>query len=175
VSISNKINAAQVLRLYVWEMLSANEVLEKVSVRGEMSIPIIPFSDEPDLRDSGKPYIIYGWSESEDNSSREIERGTVAFRVIAPDFNKLTNITNILSSGMKGEDDVATNVNEWTDQALNGTLQGLRFTWVHTTMTNEAEPSDSEGGEVENTVIVGYKYVPWNVENVKVFRQGTWK
>jgi hypothetical protein len=150
--LSNKIVAAHVLRLYVWEMLKVNEVLSEVTINGKTIIPIVPVQDEPELRDSGKAYIIYGWSENEENNVENIQRGNMAFRIIAED----------------GEDETAASVNWWSTVYPNNALVGLRFTWVKTILVESADPAATEGGQVEGNVMVGYRYV--SSQQVKTFQ-----
>ena len=168
--ISNKITAAHMLRLYIWAMLSNNGVLSLVTVRGEPAIPIIPVEDIPELRDSGNAYIIYGWTENEENNVEGIQRGNLALRIIAEDSNQLSHITSVLARGMGEEDKTAESVNWWTSAFTDADLIGLRFTWVNTILVESADPASAEGGQVEGSVMIGYRYV--SSQEVKTFQPG---
>ena len=163
--LSNKIVAAHLLRLYAWEMLDANNAIEQITTKdrdtGEdiLWIPIIPVEDEPELRDSGKAYIIYGWSENEERGDDEVQRGNVAFRIIAEDTNQLSHITSVLARGMNEEDQTANSVNWWSTNYTGADLVGIRFTWIKTVLVESADPASEEGGQVEGNVMVGYRYV----------------
>lgn len=169
--LSNKFVAAHALRLYTWDMLSHNNVLSLVPVNGKDKIPVIPVEDEPEFRDSGKAYIIYGWSENEDNSVRPIQRGNIAFRIIAEDTNQLSHITSVLARGFENEDETANSINAWTTNENDGVFIGLRFTWVCTILVESADPATAEGGQVEGNVMVGYRYV--SSQQVITYNPGT--
>ena len=163
--LSNKIVAAHLLRLYVWEMLDANNAISTITTKDRETgedivwIPIIPVEDEPELRDSEKAYIIYGWSENDERGDEEVSRGNVAFRIIAEDTNQLSHITSVLSKGMDNEDETANSVNHWSTNYNDADLVGIRFTWIKTVLIESADPASEEGGEVEGNVMVGYRYV----------------
>ena len=168
--LSNKTPAAYLLRLYAWEMLEQNGALNLITIKGKPKIPVIPVNDEPEYRDSGKAYIIYGWSENEENNVRPIQRGNISFRIIAEDSNQLNHITSILARGMEDEEETATSINWWST-SHTADLKGIRFTWVKTVLVESADAADTEGGQVEGTVIVGYRYV--SSQEVITFKPGT--
>lgn len=168
--LNNRINAAHLLRLYAWELLSANGVLSIINANGKDWVPIIPIEDEPELRDSGKAYIIYGWSENEENGLHMIQRGNMSFRIIAEDSNQLSYITNVLTMGFRNEDETANSVNWWASLS-DYDFKGLRFTWVKTILVESADPATAEGGQVEGSVMVGYRYI--TSQEVITFKQGS--
>jgi hypothetical protein len=168
--ISNKTVAAHILRLYAWEMLRENGALSKITVGGIDLIPIIPVEDEPEFRDSGKAYIIYGWAENEESNVEGIKRGNLAFRIIAEDSNQLSYITSILSKGLCGEDVAAESVNWWSSSYQDADFIGIRFTWIDTILIESADPAIAEGGQVEGNVMVGYRYV--SSQHVKTYKPG---
>lgn len=146
------------LRLYVWALLDANDVLELVpGQNGKMLIPVAPVSDEPDLRNAGKAYIIYGFAENEYTRLPVVHTGTLSMRVIAPTFAELSAVIATLQMAFEIEDEAAGRVNEWTtDQTA---LQGCAFTSICVTYIEAADANEQEGGPLEGLVNLRYNYI----------------
>jgi hypothetical protein len=49
-----------ILRTFIWQMLVANELMSPGDY--EIPIPIVPLNEEPELQQTSKPYIVYGYS-----------------------------------------------------------------------------------------------------------------
>lgn len=175
-----KTNPAELLRTYTWEMLRENGVLKLINGL----VPVAPIEDVPELRNSEHPYIIYGYSES-DQAGYEIIEGSYAMRIIARNTNELKHISNIVAEAFRGGDETARSVNAWTDsytKKYNDSLEdgldleGIRFTWIHTVLVESPDPSETEGGEVEGSIMVNYRYVSGDSRKPKTFQtDGTWK
>lgn len=153
--ISDKIVPAHILRLYVWEILKANTSMTTVNGL----VPIVPIEDEPKLADSGKPYIVYGYAETEARVMDEIRQGIVSFRITTPDFGLLGEITNVIATAFESRDFATEAVNRWSNQYPEGALRGIRFMEVKTTYVEQGEPARTEGGPVDTVVNVSFRYI----------------
>jgi hypothetical protein len=166
--ITDAIVPAHILRLYVWQVLSEQEVLELINNKN----PIIPLEDEPELSDAGKNYIIYGYSENDLSGVEYMRQGVVAFRVVAKNSNDLSRITNILAKAFESADIATEAVNIFSTQFDNDVLVGIRFANIKTAYIESMDPESSEGGPVQGTVTLSYRYfsqlpvpVPETVKN----------
>lgn len=152
--IADKTNGAAILRLYVWELLKDDlEIINGL-------IPIIPLSDEPRMAGAGKPYAIYGYADSESRTGLEqIRTGVLSIRFIVPnqDTNMLFSLSNEIAHAFESSDVATEAVNRWS--SLNNQLNGIRFTQIGTTYVDGGEGPETEGGDVEATVNIGYRYI----------------
>lgn len=163
--------APHLLRLYTWELLKANGALTTVTGRnGQTLIPIAPVSDEPDLRESGKPYILYGFAENYGPRVPVVNSGTLSYRIIAPTFSELSKIIAVLQSAFEVEDVAAANVNLWT--STQSALIGCRFTSVECAYLEAADAEEQEGGSLEGVVNMTYSCVV--DKPVKLFTGNNW-
>jgi hypothetical protein len=154
--ISDKIIPAHILRLFIWEVLKLNTSMN-APVNG--LIPILPIEDEPKVADSGKAYIIYGYSENESGNLDQIRRGVFSARIMAPTFGELVEISNVLGTTFESRDIATEAVNQWSSAYANGALTGIRFTKLITSYIEGGEASDTEGGPVDGVVNISYEYV----------------
>jgi hypothetical protein len=165
--------APHILRLYTWNLLMNNTALTTIAGRdGTQLIPIAPVNDEPDLRDSGSSYIIYGFAEQEPDMS-VLHRGTMSYRIVARTFADLSEIMAVISSGFEIEDMTASNINLWSSQYGGGIFIGTRFTSCCVTYSEAADAQEQEGGPIEGLINIRYNYVV--DKPVKTFQpNGTW-
>lgn len=151
----NKIVPAHVIRGYLWEILQEYAGMKKVN----NLIPIVPFQDEPDLADSGKSYLIYGYADQSVEKSTVFRRGVFSVRIEASDINEATKIANITSRAFEDRDVATEAVNHWSGTAANGAFVGIRFTDIVTTFSEAGDPAESEGGPVSRLVSISYECI----------------
>lgn len=168
----NTILAPHILRLYTWELLSQNMNLPTIKGKdGDDLIPIVPITDEPDLADSGKSYIIYGFAENQGAGLEQIRNGAFTLRIIAKTFAELGEITTTIARGFENRDRSAAAVNQWSSQFGSPAfpLVGIRFTSLECGYIEGPEPTETEGGPVECVMNIGYQYVTH--QEVKEFNE----
>lgn len=153
--ISSKYLPSHILRLFTWEVLKTNTSMTVVN----NVVPMLPIDDEPKVADSGKSYIIYGYSETDGSGPEQIRSGVISFRVIAGTSNELGQIINVIASTFESRDVATEAVNRWSSSFSGGALKGIRFTEVFTTYVEGGEAADTEGGRVDGVVNVTYRYV----------------
>lgn len=166
-TVTNKIIPAHLLRLYAWEVLKNNTSIGLI----DNLVPIIPISDEPQVRDAGKTYMIYGYTEDSDTDLTEVRGGLFVLRIIGKTFAEVGEITSVLSRAFENEDESAANINLWS--STNDALVGIRFTNTRINYVEGGTPPDEEGGEIEGQVHIKYRYVTH--QTIKSFKaNGTW-
>lgn len=152
--ISDRIVPAHILRLYTWDVLSHADALTLVNGK----VPIIPLEDEPELSDAGKPYAVYGYSENDGGRLEQIRQGVFALRVISQSTGDLDRIISIVSRAFESTDIATEALNRFTD-AHSADLEGIRFTFARTSFVESADPAETEGGPVEATITISYRYI----------------
>lgn len=161
--ISNRVQPASILRLYIWELLQAHELLSKIQVQTPSGpadiLPVIPIEDEPKVANSGKTYIIYGFGENQGGNLNEIKNGAFSIRVVSDSTTEIGEITTTISRAFEDEDKSAANVNAWSSIAMNGVLIGIRFTWLNVSFISSPEPPDTEGGKGYGIMNISYRYI----------------
>lgn len=153
--ISQKILPAHILTEYVWQLLKQEGALTTVNGL----VPIVPFEDEPKLADADKPYAIYGYAENISNNVEEIREGVYSLRISAPKVSQLVHITNVLGAAFESSNVATEAVNRWSGTAFNGAFIGIRFTRIRVTYIDGGDPADSEGGPIDGSVTIDYRYV----------------
>lgn len=152
---NNKIQPAHILRVYTLNLLRQSINMENINGYE----PIVAVSDEPRISDSGKTYIVYGYSDVEGTRVSEIRRGTISFRVISSSFAEVGEITTTISRAFDLEDESARNVNEWSSRYPNGVFNGIRFCSIKSSYVDSPEPPETEGGPVEGVIMISYSYI----------------
>ena len=161
--ISNRIQAANILRLYVWELLLAHGLLDKITVQTEAGavnlLPVIPIEDEPKVANSGKTYIIYGYGENLAGDLNVVKNGAFSLRIVSDSTTEIGEITTTISRALDDEDVSAQNVNSWSNEYMNGVFVGIRFTTLNVSYVSSPEPPDTEGGRGYGIMNVSYRYI----------------
>lgn len=160
----SKIVAPYIIRAYVWEALKRNTDMSENQYRvdsGQGLVPIVPLGEEPEIKQFGKPYLVYGFSETQDanNSARTI--GNIVFMVYANNFQKMTQVANIVGRAFE-EDDSATRVNAFSS-TFSGFI-GIRFGDISLVSIDGGTPEDEEGGNMSAMVTLRYEhYTDYNL------------
>jgi hypothetical protein len=150
---SDKIIPAHVLRLYAWEVLQVNGVLETI----DGLVPIIPLEDEPQIADAEKTYIIYGYSENNDARIPEMRRGSLVFRIKARTFHELGPITNALTRAFEGLDIPASRINMWKSKdEYADAFKNINFKTTDAIYVEGGYPEDVEGGPLIGALHITY-------------------
>jgi hypothetical protein len=158
---------------YVWDLWQHNTNPVVSKILGKNGLPlarIAPVSDEPDLADSGKTYILYGFAENEQGPLSQLHTGAFAMRVISKNFAELSQVVRIISGAFETEDWAAESVNAWTSGRIG--FDGIRFTSICATYIEAADAATVEGGTMEGTINLKYRYVIES--NTKTYRSGGW-
>lgn len=169
----DKVLPAHVLAGYVWDLWKNNANVSPISGRNGLPLArIAPVTDEPDLRDSGQTYILYGFAENEANKLEPLHTGTFAMRIISKDFSELSYLMRMFGAAFELENESANSVNLWSYQ--RDAMRGMRFTNLCVTFTQAADASTTEGGYIEGQVNIKYQYIV-TFNGFKVFTPSGWK
>lgn len=154
-----RILPAHMLAGYVWDLWRANQTgIDYVAgADGRKLARIAPLTDEPDLRDSGVTYILYGFAENETGALSVHHTGQFAMRIIAKSFNDFTTIARIFTSAFELEDEAAQNINWWSSSKSG--YDGIMFTSVCVSFMEAADAETTEGGKMEGVVSLRYRYL----------------
>lgn len=160
----NKYIAPYLIRSYVWELLKRNAGMDNsqynVDGTGPGLVPIVPLGEEPEIKEFGLPYLVYGYSESP--STNERISGNMAFAIYATNFGKLSEVTNIVAKAFQS-DGAAQNVNRYTSTIP--AFVGIRFGFIENTSVDGGAPEDEEGGNMSALVTLRYEYyADYNLE-----------
>jgi len=149
----DKVIPAHILRLYAWDVLQANGLLETINGL----IPIIPLEDEPQVADAQMSYIIYGYGENNDARIPEIRRGSMVFRIKARRFGELGPINNALTRAFQGQDIPAARINQWKAKNSNAAaFANISFKTTESVYVEGGYPEDAEGGPLIGIVHITY-------------------
>ena len=150
---ADKVIPAHILRLYAWDVLQANGLLEEINGL----IPIIPLEDEPQIADAQKTYIIYGYGENDDPRMPEMRRGSMVFNIKARRFGELGPITNVLTRAFEGLDIPAARINYWKGKNANASaFANINFKTTSAVYVEGGYPEESEGGPLMGMVHITY-------------------
>lgn len=153
-----RILPAHVLAGYVWDLWKANQGVGTITGKdGRQLARIAPVGDEPDLRDSGETYILYGFAENENGRLPVLHTGMFAMRIIAKNFAEMTSLIRILQGTFELEDEAAQNVNWWTTGKSG--YDGIMFTSVCVANVEASDAETNEGGRQEGMVSLRYRYL----------------
>lgn len=170
--IKNEYVPAHILRLYTWELLRQNLGWSPIPYGSGSLIPVIPSEDEPKIAESGRPYIIYGWTENLSGGLVEHRRGVFSMRIIAKTSDEVTKIINTIALAFQEGDISASSIN-WYSTNFTADLEGIRFTSTDITYIESAGPPDAENSPQEGIISVAYRYI--TSQKVKTYQSnGQW-
>lgn len=162
-------NVVYALNSYLWKLLEANLGWSKSSYNG-MS-PITPSQQQPELMQTGKPFIVYGSASQPASHLYDFEVETVAYNIYAPSATEANKIANLIKDVFKRQDLAAADVNKWLDfegdPSRRGTHRRISFASIKANVIEKVEPSDEEGGYVNAVAIVEVRYVNNNNEDIQ--------
>jgi hypothetical protein len=151
-------NAVYALNAYLWKLLESNLGWDKEDYDG--ATPIIPTADQPEFQKTGRPYIVYGYSQDKSGHLYALEYGTVAYYVFSETYTEANRVTDVIFKVLQRGDDAATDVNDWIDiERDNDKIRGVSFGTVCAVSSVEADPSRSEDGYTYAGVIVKVSFV----------------
>lgn len=146
-------NAVKALNAYVWKLLQVNLGWTLTDYRG--IVPIIPTSQQPEILEIGKPFLVYGASQNPADFLYALKSGSVAYNVYATTVEDCNKITNLLADTFDRQDEAAADVNYYLEQT---TTDNISFGTIRKTMVQEAAPADEEGGMYSALVMLSVKY-----------------
>lgn len=151
-------NATYALNSYVWKLLEANLGWKKSDYNG--LIPIIPLSQQPELMETGRPFIVYSSNLYPSTHLYALKSESVAYTIYATSVAEANNIAGLLTNVFERQDEAADDVNQWlkTEQAGRNVSRNISFGTIKNSMAQKAEPTEEEGGFVAAFVLLETKY-----------------
>lgn len=153
--ITTATQAANVLNLYLWEVLKKNTSMTVADYGGK--IPIIPGGQDPDFNQYNKPYMVYGFSEDPAGPNGAIRGGTLVYAIYSSSISEINRIMNIITTAL-AEDDTARRINKWSSLYPGAALVGVTFTDAYIAFGEGASPADQEGGREVATLTMRYNF-----------------
>lgn len=159
----NDKNATYALNSYTWKLLEAN--LEWTRVKNGTLIPIVPVSQQPELMQSGKAFIVYGSAIHPADHLYQLVKESVSYTVYATSSTEVNKAVNLLTEAFARQDDAASDVNDWleTERQARGKSRDIQFGTIKTTMSEKAEDAaDEEGGYAAGLVLIETRFTVTN-------------
>lgn len=157
--------APALMNRFLWETLKHNQLMLPAdypvdATRPELGnyVPIVPLSEEPELSQFSKPYIVYGFSETYHDGIPYKRSGSVSYVAYSQSVRAVNGIINLIAEVFGEEDISAARLNKYTS-FIPGFI-GIRFTMTKVGYIESAEPEESEGGRVSALINIRYDYVP---------------
>lgn len=146
-------NAVAALNAYLWRAMEVNLNFNKNDYHG--LIPIIPTSQQPEIMDIGRPFIVYGSSRMPSGHLYTLRTETVSYTTYATTVSECNKIASLIADLFEMQDESAGNVNHY----LSNKNYDVSFGSIQTIMIEKPEPADNDGGFLAATVLVTIKYV----------------
>lgn len=145
-------SAVYALNHYTWELLKNNLGWTEYN-----TVPlIIPIAQQPELMQSGKPFIVYGSAYQPPQHLYALNSESIAYTIWGTSTTEVDNVANLLYEVYKRQDEAAADVNDYIGRA--GIYPGISFGTIRCTMTAQAEPADDEGGFVSALIMLEVRY-----------------
>jgi hypothetical protein len=149
-------NAAYALRSYVWKLLRVNLGWDQNDYG---LVPIITLAQQPEVMQSGKPFLVYGSAFYSPNHLYALRGESISFNIFSTDVDEANTIANLLMDTFERQDESASDVNDWIDlERENGKDRNVSFATINAVLVEKAVPSDDEGGFVSALVMLDTKY-----------------
>jgi hypothetical protein len=149
--------APYILRGFVWEVLKKNLGMSdadyNVDGTGAGYIPIVPLGEAPELENFDKPYMVYGFAESQATHQRTA--GSLMICVYSTKFREMADVANVIMKMF--EDDYAVNeVNKYSSTIP--AYIGLRFSSIQPSTLQGGTPEETQGGRMQSIINIRYEY-----------------
>lgn len=182
----SEVTPSLVLRAYMWQLLKANTNMDELDYQSDENpnglVPIVPVSEEPELTQFNKPYLVYGYAHNPSRDLYHYRSGSMTLVVYATTFREIGDILSLLQLVFERHDEAAENVNLWSSTIEP--FRGIRFGSIHMGLLESGTPEDNdqdteqtEGGRMSGLINIRYEYfmVPTTGE-VKLYQPttGTW-
>lgn len=123
--------------------------------------PITTSSQQPELNDTGKPYIVYTYTIQGVGHGAQVSRDTVAYSVYGNN-EEVRKIVNLVSAYLDRYDVTAADINAFV--SANGSDNNKQFDYKSIELisaTGAGEPKE-EGGPVDALIIFSIQYTHYD-------------
>ncbi len=150
----------KIIRGYAWWLLQNNLEWTTEGYPGE-DIPIIPFSDDPEFRMAGKPYIVYIFNETDDRNDDRLTEGILTFNIISKQLSDISGVAKVLKEAFNRKDKTAKSLNVFSTDSefFDDYFDGITFTYVKAIFVSPGSPETEDEGPVVGTVTIRYCYI----------------
>jgi len=149
------ITPSALVRAYIWQLLQTNLGWKSSDYDG--LVPVVPVSEEPELTEYNKPYIVYGYAEAPTYDNQHYcNRGSMTFLVYSTTIGEINAVMNVLSTALGREDDTARDINNFTSRTEQ--FKGMRFGTVSLGFGEGPSPEESEGGRQSALLNIRFEY-----------------
>lgn len=148
--------AEKIIRGYAWWLLENNLEWTVDSYNGR--VPIVPFSDDPELRMLDKPYLVYGFTETQGKSDKRVTDGTLTFNIISKQLSDISRVSRVLEAAFSRDDLSAKDLNQFSTTAGYSEFDGLTFHYTNVTFVAPGSPEKEDEGPILGAVVIEYCY-----------------
>lgn len=156
-------NAVYALNSYTWKLLEAN--LGWTRVKDNSLVPIVPVSQQPELMQSGKAFIVYGSAIHPADHLYQLVKEAVSYTIYSTSATEVNKVVNLLTETFARQDEAAADVNDWLaiEEAGRNKSRNIHFGTVKATMSEKAEDApNEEGGYAAGLVLVETRFTVTN-------------
>jgi len=154
--------AIYALNSYVWKLIETNLGWSKSDYSG--AVPIIPSSQQPELMNTKKPFLVYGSAGQPFGNLYVQRRDSVSYNIYGQTAKEVNDVVALIADAFETQDQAADYVNQWltTERNATGRDRGISFLSVRPIMSGRATAAADEGGLVSAYCMVEIKYVSEN-------------
>jgi hypothetical protein len=153
------VNAVYGLNKYVWALLQKHQGLNTNQYGGK--VPIIPAHQEPKIKQYGRLYLVYGFSEQPTGVSDWIHRGEVAYTIYGEDTLQVDKTVDLIARAGNRFELSAKDINNYIHGTNDSTYHDYDTIFFHHVELSSAMGTgdiDEEGGEQGGLVVLSYSY-----------------
>lgn len=148
-----KAAAAHVIRAYLLEKVQS--ILGWTNVNG--LAPIIPNSQEPELTNADKPFIVYGYSTAPYGVMWELCVENIAFTIYSDDQEDINKAVNLIIDLFRRFDWSAAEINTYIGSSSVNLFKNFDIKFTQVTASSADGPSQ-EGGRRSGFVSIRVEY-----------------
>lgn len=171
-----KDTGSHVVRLYLWEQLKRYMPDKWKHIERELpdgtkinTIPIIPAQEQPEVQDSGRPYIVYIYDVHSTGDLYQLERESISLVVYSQDAGLISSTTKLITKLLNKYDDSARDINHWIKSPMGiqqaygdhdwvREMRRYSFKEIHVSGSVGAQPAPGEGGRMDSIITVELVY-----------------
>jgi hypothetical protein len=146
------------IRSYLWSKLQS-ELEWKASDYGG-STPVVPASQQPQLNDYNRPYVVYNYAHQTSTTQFWMEEEQISFVIYSANEKDIRQFINLVRELFKRRDESARDINAFVQAGTSVEQKRFDYKYTYVTSSMGAQPPVSEGGRQDGSVSIriGYTY-----------------
>lgn len=154
--------ATHVVNRYLWSLLSDN-LGDDWKLVPNFGYPIVPAQQQPEVTESGLPYITYIYTDADSHYVFPFQTQTLTYQFFHSRTNVISPVLKLIKDKLGRWDESARDVNDWLRTAdVPELYRRFNFKSIRVLGTTSAQPAGEEGGDYDGMAVLELKFIEFD-------------